>query len=182
MDVNLEKLFFDAIMEAIQEEECELNRLFEQNSDFYKTVHHGVWQLYETSFVYAGIKNLLRRKFPQEVCWECPYPSNKNLHADMGLRGVAGEVSDIIEVKLWLEDKADKIKRDIDKLRSEACGKYMMVINFGGFDIAEVTEHVKFLTNTITGIQLVQEKSFLSKTYLKEHAMRSVDVMMFKVN
>ena len=77
MDKSLEKLFFKSFVEAITEEETELNELFDRNSkEYQKFGPSGVSCLFETTYVYIAIKKLLKNKFPLLISWEHSYTDN----------------------------------------------------------------------------------------------------------
>lgn len=134
--------FFDAAVKAIQREENELNNLFNLNAQYYKKQHHGVCNLYETTFVYIIFKELLRQQYNHAVFWEYPYPSNIKEHCDLALLDKDSNLEALIEFKLWISDDDRKIKADISKLqKEESCNKYIFIIGYGG-DIEENEQYL----------------------------------------
>jgi hypothetical protein len=124
--------FFNAVVSAIDNEEKELNTLFDANKDLYTKHHHGVCILYETTFVYLIFKDLLKREYPFIVYWEYPYPTNKKEHCDLALLNKNGDLDSLIEFKIWIKDHDKEIKSDVSKLKKENnCNKYINVIGYG---------------------------------------------------
>jgi hypothetical protein len=94
--------FFHCAVNAIWNEENELNDLFNKNSKYYTNHHEGVCNLYETTFAYIIFKELLRIKLSYRVHWEFPYPGNINEHCDLALLNENEKHPEsLIEIKLW---------------------------------------------------------------------------------
>ena len=104
MQKELEKIFFKSLIEAIVNEECELNELFEKNTNEYQKISpYGVSCLYEKTYVYITLKKLLKNKFPLLISWEHPYPNIKSQKADIALLNVNDnkDINSFIEFKIW---------------------------------------------------------------------------------
>ncbi|KGN01746.1 hypothetical protein Z969_07895 [Clostridium novyi A str. 4570] len=154
--------FFNIACEAIKNEEEELNNLFNLNEEYYKTNHHGVCNLYETTFVYVIFKELLKQQYPYTVYWEYPYPSNSKLHCDIGLLNKYGELDSLIEFKIWIKNDDKDIKKDILKLQSEkGCKKYIFIIGYGG----DIIENDKYLCRDEAPLKIVNKKQLKTKFF-----------------
>lgn len=146
MKSELEKLFFKSVVQAVVNEEEELNNLFAINSEKYKTLlPYGVSCLFETTYVYIIIKQLLNNKFPLLVSWEHPYPSNNNLKADLALLDDKNSINSFVEFKIWESEDAKEIKSDIDKLVQETKvrDKYIVAIEYNSECINENDKFLK---------------------------------------
>ena len=148
MQNYLEKLFFKSLVTAIVKEEDELNELF-RNSDkeYQKFAPAGVSCLFETTFVYITIKQLLKDIFPLLISWEHPYPNDNYKKADMALLNSfdSKDINTLIEFKIWKTEEGKEIIEDIEKLNTvenENIDKYMVVIEYT--DI-RIEENKKFL-------------------------------------
>lgn len=154
--------FFNAAHEAIQKEEQELNNLFNLNKDYYKRNHHGVCNLYETTFVYVIFKELLKRQYPFTVYWEYPYPGDTKLHCDIGLLKGDGELDSLIEFKIWIKDDDKDIRNDILKLQKEKwCKKYIFIIGYGG----DIIENDIYLCRDKAPLKIVDKKQLKTKFF-----------------
>lgn len=175
------KIFFNAAVEAIQKEESELNQLFSASIDLYKRHHHGVCILFETTFVYLIFKELLKRKFPFMVYWECPYPGNKKEHSDMAILNKDGTLEALIELKIWMQDHDKEIKSDIYKLQKETgCKKYIVVLGYGG----DMDENNEFLLKVNPSLKLIAMKGITTKffkTNLDRLDENELNVFMYEV-
>ena len=156
------KAFFNAALEAIACEEHELNGLFKYNANYYKRSHHGVCNLYETTYVYLIFKELLRQAYPFTVYWEYPYPSNAKEHSDLALLNEDGTLEALIEFKIWTTDDDRAIKRDVVKLQKESrCKKYMFIIGYGG----DLEENHHYLIRDGAPLKLVNKRSIPTKFF-----------------
>lgn len=154
--------FFNAALEAIVCEEHELNGLFKFNEKYYKRNHHGVCNLYETTFVYLIFKELLRQAYPFTVHWEYPYPSHTKEHCDLALLNEEGTLEALIEFKIWTTDDDRAIKRDILKLQKEHnCKKYIFIIGYGG----DLEENHHYLMRDHAPLKLVNKRSIQTKFF-----------------
>jgi len=154
--------FFEAALTAIKNEENELNQLFKANEKYYKKNHHGVCNLYETTFVYLIFKELMRMQYPFTVHWEYPYPSNTKEHCDLALLKEAGTLDSLIEFKIWIEDDDRRIKSDISKLQKEQdCKKYIFVIGYGG----DIDENDDYLTKNNPSLRLIKKDGLYTRFY-----------------
>lgn len=173
----MEKEFFNYVFEAIEEEEKTLNRLFGSNSEYYMDNHHGVCNLFETTYVYLTFKKLLEKCFPFKVFWEYPYPSKKNNHSDIALITKEGELHSLIEFKLWINDSDYGIKRDIEKLKSEdGCRKFIFVIRYGG----DIEKNHEYLMRDNPPISLVDKKGIKTRFYkYKKNIIEDTELNMF---
>lgn len=154
--------FFNAAYDSIQREEKELNDLFNLNKDYYKNNHHGVCNLYETTFVYLIFKQLLRENYPFTVYWEYPYPSNKKLHCDLALLNKDGTLNSLIEFKIWTKDDDIEIKNDVKKLQNElGCKKYIFIIGYGG----DIQENDTYLCRDNAPLIIIDKKQIKTKFF-----------------
>lgn len=145
MEKEFEKLFFKSVVQAVVNEEEELNNLFANNSEKYKTLlPYGVSCLFETTYVYIIIKQLLKNKFPLFASWEHPYPSNNSLKADLALLNDKNDIISFVKFKIWESKDAQEIKSDIDKLKqeTEVSDKYIVAIEYNS---EHIDENRKFL-------------------------------------
>jgi hypothetical protein len=155
-------VFFNAALEAILTEEHELNELFKLNASYYKRNHHGVCNLYETTFVYLIFKELLRIEYPFTVYWEYPYPGNTKNHSDLALLNEDGTLDSLIEFKIWIRDDDKDIKSDILKLQKEQnCRKYIFIIGYGG----DIDENHDYLTRDNAPLRLINKRSIKTKFF-----------------
>lgn len=172
--------FFDAAIEAIKKEEKELNDLFSGNKGFYKNHHHGVCNLYETTFVYLIFKELLRRKFPHMVYWEYPYPGNTGLHSDIAILDKDQNLEALIEFKIWMEDDDRRIRADVDKLQKvKDAKKFVFVIGYGG----DIEENDRYLKRN-PQLQLFNKKGLMTtfyKTKLGRIEDNELNVFLYEV-
>lgn len=160
--MNNSEIFFSAAKDAIQKEENELNQLFDMNKDYYKMNHHGVCNLYETTFVYLIFKELLRIQYQFTVYWEYPYPSNKKQHCDIALLDKNGKLCSLIEFKIWIKDNDNAIKDDILKLQGEhGCEKYIFIIGYGG----DIDENGGYLCRNNAPLQIVNKTVLITKFF-----------------
>lgn len=146
MEKDLEKLFFKSFVEAITKEEIELNELFDRNSkEYQKLGPSGVSCLYETTYVYITIKQLLKNKFPLLVSWEHSYTDNNYSKVDMALLNAPGNTNSFVEFKIWKSEDGHEIKSDIEKLKNEKSNisKYIVAIEYNS---ESIIDNVKFLT------------------------------------
>lgn len=148
--MKCEKTFFKSLVTAIVKEEDELNELF-RNSDkeYQKFAPAGVSCLFETTFVYITIKQLLKDKFPLVVSWEHPYPNNSYKKADMALLNSCNinDINSLIEFKIWKTEDGKEIKEDIDKLNTvENIDKYMVLIEYTD---NKIEDNKKYLENEL---------------------------------
>lgn len=146
MQKELEKLFFKSVVQAVVNEEEELNNLFANNSEKYKTLlPYGVSCFFETTYVYIIIKQLLKNKFPLLVSWEHTYPSNNSLKADLALLNDKNDINSFVEFKIWESEDAKEIKSDIDKLVQETKvrDKYIVAIEYNSECINENDKFLK---------------------------------------
>ena len=146
MKPELEKLFFKSVVQAVVNEEEELNNLFANNSEKYKTfLPFGASCLFETTYVYIIIKQLLKNKFPLLASWEHPYPSNNSLNADLALLNDKNDINSFVEFKIWESEEAQEIKSDIDKLVQETKvrDKYIVAIEYNSECINENDKFIK---------------------------------------
>ena len=160
MKPELETLFFKSVVQAVVNEEEELNNLFANNSEKYKTLlPYGVSCLFETTYVYIIIKQLLKNKFPLLASWEHPYPSNNSLKADLALLNDKNDISSFVEFKIWESEDAKEIKSDIDKLLQETKvrDKYIVAIEYNSECINENDKFLKeeLKLDVIYKIQLI---------------------------
>jgi hypothetical protein len=154
--------FFDAAYEAVKKEEKELNDLFALNKEYYKNNHHGVCNLYETTFVYLIFKELMREEYPFTVYWEYPYNTNKKLHCDLALLNKDGTLDSLIEFKIWARDDDSEIKNDIKKLQNEiGCKKYIFIIGYGG----DIEENHKYLCENNSSLRCIDQKQLKTKFF-----------------
>lgn len=154
--------FFNSAFEAILYEENELNRLFKSNRIYYKNNHHGVCNLYETTFVYLIFKELLRKNYPFTVYWEYPYPSNTKNHCDLALLKEDGTLDSLIEFKIWMKNDDNSIKNDVLKLQRElGCKKYIFIIGYGG----DIDENHKYLIRDNSPLKLINKKNIKTKFF-----------------
>ena len=156
------KSFFNSALEAISREEHELNELFKLNENYYNKNHHGVCNLYETTFVYLIFKELLRNEYPFTVYWEYPYPSNAKNHCDLAVLKEDGTLDSLIEFKIWIKDDDKGIKNDVLKLQKEqGCKKYVFIIGYGG----ENEENHKYLIRDNAPLKLINKRSIKTKFF-----------------
>lgn len=179
--MNNDEILFNAAYDAIQDEEKELNNLFDVNKDYYKKNHHGVCNLYETTFVYLIFKELLKRQYPFTVYWEYPYPSNSKQHCDLALISKDGLLDSLIEFKIWVTDDDIVIKNDISKLQKEkGCKKYIFIIGYGG----NINENNNYLCRNNAPLKIVNMKGVKTK-YFKMSSNKVEDnelnLFMYKV-
>lgn len=148
--MKCEKTFFKSLVTAIVKEENELNELYRNsNKEYQKFAPAGVSCLFETTFVYITIKQLLKDKFPLVVSWEHPYPNNKSLKADMALLNSCdtNDINSLIEFKIWKTEDGKEIKEDIDKLNTVVgYAKYMVIIEYTD---NKITDNKAFLDKLI---------------------------------
>ena len=166
MKKELEKIFFKSLIEAIVNEECELNELFEKNMNEYQVISpYGVSCLYETTYVYITLKKLLKNKFPLLISWEHPYPNNKSQKADIALLNVNEnkDINSFIEFKIWKSEDGHEIKSDVEKLKQEAGvnDKYIVAIDY---NTEIIEENAKFLSEKI-GLEVIEKTSFITSFY-----------------
>ena len=158
---DIEK-FFECAANAIQQEELELNNLLGSNSQYYEQSHFGVYNLYETTYVYIIFKALLKNYFEHMVYWEYPYPSNSNLHSDIAFLDKNRKLEALIEFKLWTQEDDRVIQSDIDKLRKEKnCNRYIFIIGYGG----DIKDNDTYLHNHNHGIHNIALKNLITKYY-----------------
>lgn len=173
--------FFNSALEAILCEENELNELFKLNENYYKKSHHGVCNLYETTFVYLIFKELLRKEYPFTVYWEYPYPSNAKNHCDLALLKEDGTLDSLIEFKIWIKDDDKDIKNDVLKLQKElGCKKYVFIIGYGG----DIGENHSYLIRDNAPLNLVNKRSIKTKffkTALNTVGDNELNLFMYEV-
>ena len=150
MQNYLEKLFFKSLVTAIVKEEDELNELF-RNSDkeYQKFAPAGVSCLFETTFVYITIKQLLKDIFPLLISWEHPYPNDNYKKADMALLNSfdSKDINTLIEFKIWKTEEGKEIIKDLDKLNTvENIDKYMVFIEYTD---NKIEDNKKYLENEL---------------------------------
>lgn len=174
--------FFNATVNAIQTEEQELNLLFATNKDLYKNHHHGVCNLYETTFVYLVMKELLKQNYSFTCYWEYPYPNNNAYHSDLAILDHEGELKALVEFKLWTQEHDRVIKSDILKLQKvHGYKKYILIIGYGG-DIEENSEFL--LKENSPSLKLVDKKGLLTKYFrsnLKMLVDSELNIFMYEV-
>ena len=150
MKYEYENIFFKSLVTAIVKEENELNELYRNsNKEYQKFAPAGVSCLFETTFVYITIKQLLKDKFPLVVSWEHPYPNNKSLKADMALLNSCdtNDINSLIEFKKWNTEDGKEIKEDIDKLNTVVgYDKYMVIIEYTD---NKIEDNKKYLENEL---------------------------------
>jgi hypothetical protein len=176
-----DEMLFNAAYEAIQNEENELNNLFDLNKHYYQKNHHGVCMLYETTFVYLIIKELLKIQYPLTAYWEYPYPSNSKQHCDLALINKEGVLDSLIEFKIWTTDDDIAIKNDVFKLQKEqGCNKYIFVIGYGG----DINENNNYLCRDNAPLKIVKMRGFKTKfykAYLNKVEDNELNLFMYKV-
>ena len=166
MKKELEKIFFKSLIEAIVNEECELNELFEKNTiEYQKVTPYGVSCLYETTYVYLTLKQLLKNKFPLLVSWEHPYPNNKFQKADLALLNDSeiDNVNSFVEFKIWKSEDGHEIKLDVEKLKNKA-GSFDQYIVAIDYNTEIIKENAKFLNEKI-GLEVIEKTSFITSFY-----------------
>ena len=164
MEKSLERLFFKSFIEAITKEEIELNELFDRNSkEYQKLAPSGVSCLYETTYVYIAIKQLLKNKFPLLVSWEHSYTENNYSKVDMALLNAPNNINSFVEFKIWKSEDGHEIKSDIDKLKNEKSNisKYIVAIEYNSENIID---NVKFLTEEMK-LEVVEYARLLTSYY-----------------
>lgn len=175
------KTFFNATVSAIQNEELELNQLFDTNKDLYQKHHHGVCILYETTFVYLIFKELLKQEYPFMIHWEYPYPGNKKEHSDVALLDKEGKLEALIEFKIWIQENDNQIKSDIYKLQSEkGCRKFIVILGYGG----EINNNSKYLIDKNPSLKFIDMKGLISKFFkpkLDCLAVNELNIFMYEV-
>ncbi len=175
------KAFFKATVEAITKEERELNQLFNINRNLYQKHHHGVCNLYETTFVYLIFKQLLIQQFPYMVYWEYPYRSDKKEHSDIALLNNEGKLEALIEFKIWTQNHDRKIKADIAKLQKEnGCNKYIIIIGYGG-DINENHNYLIEDNPSLKKIDMVGITTSFYMSKLDRMEDKELNVFMYEV-
>lgn len=157
-------MFFKSVVQAVVSEEEELNNLFVNNSEKYKTfLPYGVSCLFETTYVYIIIKQLLKNKFPLLSSWEHPYPSNNNLKADLALLNDKNDINSFVEFKIWESEDAQEIKSDIDKLVQEikVRDKYIVAIEYNS---EHIDENEKFLEEKF-GLEVIYKTRLITSFF-----------------
>ena len=165
MNPSNETLFFESIRKALAAEEDELQQLLKQNSSLYRQQNiHGIGCLYETTRVYLVWKQLMRNRFPLEIFWECPYPDQPTLHADMALLTEDRQVDSLIEYKLWKYEDAKEIRGDVEKYQRSSFqgGKYLVIFEVYGGDFDANTE---YLLQSFPNVSLVNRTTIASVFY-----------------
>jgi hypothetical protein len=173
--------FFNCAVNAIQNEENELNSLFMKNSRFYTNHHQGVCNLYETTFAYIIFKELLRCEFPFTVFWEYPYPGNKYEHCDLALLNEDKTLDSLIELKIWIRDDDRNIKADIQKLETQTgCKKYILIIGYGG----DIDENDGFLLQSNPSLILINKAQLATRYFKYDKKMvedNNLNIFMYQI-
>ena len=154
MERMLEKVFFKSIVEAIVKEEEQLNNLFNLNNTLYQEIlPTGVSCLFETTYVYIIIKQLLKNKFPLLLSWEHPYSNNSYLKADLAVLNVDKSVDSFIEFKIWKTEEGREIKADIEKIKKATgeINKYLVAIEYNSENVVDNAKYLEGLGLEIIG-------------------------------
>ena len=155
--------FFQCFIAEIEKEDRELHELFVRNKNKYD-ISHGVWILYETTFVYLALKGALRQNYPYRAMWERQYPNDSNKHADIGIVDQNNKDLALIEFKFWYT-KENKIEKEIAKLQTcESCERYLIII---GDDKCIYGESL-YLTEKFKDLVFLTFDSVSSHIYQKE--------------
>lgn len=182
MRPELEKLFFKSVVQAVVSEEEELNNFFANNSEKYKTLlPYGVSCLFETTYVYIIIKQLLRNKFPLLASWEHPYPSNNSLKADLALLNDKNDINSFVEFKIWESEEAQEIKLDIDKLVQETkvSDKYIVAIEYNS---EHIDENGKFLGEKM-GLEVIYKTQLITSFFEEDNnKLVPMNIYFTKIN
>lgn len=189
--MELHDLFFKAATEAIYREDSDLRSLFERNGDTYENLHHGIGILFETTYVFTIYKKLLYDRFPHKVLWECPYPTQNSLKADLAFSNADEDGDDmpstLIEVKLWGKGQdITGIVGDIKKLNASAAkNKWLFIICLDRHnkeqDIESIRKEVSNLPNS--ALQLLNAMTLQSKWHEDaKHKLIDVDILLFNMS
>lgn len=119
--------------------------------------------MFETTYVYIIIKQLLKNKFPLFASWEHPYPSNNSLKADLALLNDKNDISSFVEFKIWKSEDAKEIKFDIDKLKqeTEVSDKYIVAIEYNS---EHIDENGKFLGDEL-GLEVIYKTRLITSFF-----------------
>lgn len=167
MNHKAELQFFDGFYQALSQENQTLHSLFDQNHTLYRTQHHGICCLYETTMVYLVMKELLRQKFPYTLFWEYPYPDNSSWKADLGILDPdSQEPVSLVEFKIWLSNSGREVLLDVEKLNSvpSHLSKYLCVVEYGG----DANKNAAYLEQQSECIHVIAAKTFSTRFYDSE--------------
>ena len=119
--------------------------------------------MFETTYVYIIIKQLLKNKFPLLASWEHPYPSNNSLKADLALLDDKNSINSFVEFKIWESEDAKEIKSDIDKLKQETkdSDKYIVAIEYNS---EHIDENGKFLGEKL-GLEVIYKTRLITSFF-----------------
>ena len=163
MKPELEKIFFKSIVEAIVKEEEQLNELFNSNNILYQEIlPTGVSCLFETTYVYLIIKQLLKNRFPLLLSWEHPYNNNSSSKVDLALLDIDKSVDSFIEFKIWKSEDGSEIKLDIKKIKNatDVKNKYLVVIEHNS---DKIVENAKILEGF--GLVIIEKTQLVTSYY-----------------
>ena len=180
METLQEKMFFKSLVTAIVKEEDELNELFiNSDKEYQKFAPAGVSCLFETTFVYITIKQLMKDKFPLLISWEHPYPNDNYKKADMALLNsfdkTYKDINSLIEFKIWKIEEGTEIKEDIEKLKlvgNDKIRKYMVIIEYTDRKIEdnkEFLEKYHNLKNKIIEYTIIGTSFFENNMNVHKH-------------
>lgn len=139
MDSAAEQMFFSAVCKALKNEDAEIRGLCTSSGSLYSKQHNGICCLYETTMVYLVLKQLMRDHFSYELWWECPYPNNPALKADLAVleNNPERSINSLVEFKIWISENGDEVKGDVAKYNQSGftSDKYLCVVEYGGSNI-----------------------------------------------
>ena len=179
MNVELSSIFFKLLIEAIVQEENELNKLFDNNNEKYQNfLPYGVSCLFETTYVYIIIKQLLRNKFPLFISWEHPYSNDTSKKADLALLDDVAPneiINSFIEFKIWKSEDGKEIKEDIEKLKQiNGIDKYIVAIEYNSENFIG---NVEFLEKTC-GLKIIHKVQLLT-SYFENGSNKQVPMNIY---